>query len=133
MSTRLPGFLAIIALVAGLSIASVRAHSDKKTAATGVAGTWSLSVDSPHGAMAMGFVLEQDGRKVKGTFASPHGDLPVEGELVESTLTLATTSTGPDALQVTFTAKLNDDGSLSGYLSSPMGDMKWTAERVKGK
>jgi hypothetical protein len=29
-----------------------------------------------------------------------------------------------------FSATLRDDGTLSGYLSSEMGDMKWTAERV---
>lgn len=133
MRMSLFGFLTIIAVAAGLSIASVGAHSDKKTDSPGVAGTWTLSVDTPHGPAAMSLVLAQDGRHVKGTFASPHGDLPVEGELVDGTLTLATTSTDPDALKVTFTVKLDDHGTLSGYLSGPMGDMKCTAQRATGK
>jgi hypothetical protein len=28
------------------------------------------------------------------------------------------------------TAKLKDDGTLDGYLSSQMGDMTWTARRT---
>jgi hypothetical protein len=31
---------------------------------------------------------------------------------------------------MTFTAELKDDDTLSGYLSSPRGDMTWTAARV---
>jgi hypothetical protein len=30
-----------------------------------------------------------------------------------------------------FSAKLKDDGTLAGYVSSDMGDMNWTAERVQ--
>ncbi len=49
----------------------------------------------PHGDTAMGLALEQNGKKVSGTFATPHGDdLQVVGEFAEGTLTLATPGGG---------------------------------------
>ena len=106
--------------------------ADEKAAA-GVAGRWAAAVKgSPHGDITMGLDLAQEGKKVTGTFATPHGDnLQVEGEFVEGTLTLATPG-GGDA-QITMKAKLKDDGTLDGYLSSQMGDMTWTAKRATGK
>lgn len=79
----------------------------------------------------MGLALKQDGQNVTGTFSSPHGDVPVKGKFADGALELETTSQDADSPQVTFTAKLKDDGTLAGYLSSRMGDMTWTAERVK--
>jgi hypothetical protein len=122
---RLPPLIFIVALVVGPLTAQ------EKTSAATVAGKWTMTVDAgAHGVTTMGLVLQQDGTKVTGTFASPHGDMPVEGEFVDGTLKLATTAEHADS-QITFEARLKDD-RLSGYLSSQMGDMKWTAERVKG-
>ena len=109
---------------------------DKKTdqkAAPGIAGRWTMSVKGgPHGDATMGLALEQKGKQVSGTFATPHGDdLQVQGEFAEGTLTLATPG-GGDA-KITMTAKLKDDGTLDGYLSSQMGDMTWTARRAPAK
>ena len=117
-------------LILGVAlIVNQLAAQDKKPAAT-VAGRWTMTVDAgPHGVTTMGLVLQQDGTKVTGTFASPHGDMPVEGEFVDGTLKLATTAEHADS-QITFEARLKDE-RLSGCLSSQMGDMKWTAERVK--
>jgi hypothetical protein len=122
---RLTPLIFIVALVVGPLTAQ------EKTSAATVAGKWTMTVDAgAHGVTTMGLVLQQDGTKVTGTFASPHGDMPVEGEFVDGTLKLATTAEHADS-QITFEARLKDD-RLSGYLSSQMGDMKWTAERVKG-
>jgi hypothetical protein len=99
-------------------------------AAPTVSGTWTMTVQgSPHGDMAMGLTLEQKGTKVTGTFASPHGGMAVAGEFVDGTLSIATG--GSDDEKIIFSAKLKDDGTLAGYISSPMGDMKWTASRVE--
>jgi hypothetical protein len=120
-------FAALIAVAA--LVASPLAAQEKKPEAT-VTGKWTMTVHpDPHG-MTMGLILEQKGTKVTGTFASPHGNMPVEGEFVEGTLKLATTGENADS-QITFEAQLKDGRTLSGYLSSPMGDMKWTAERAK--
>jgi hypothetical protein len=106
-----------------------RAQANKKSAPD-VSGRWTLKVEgTPHGAMTMGLVLKEEATKVTGTFESPHGDMPVEGEFVDGTLTLATS--GGESSQITFNGKLKDNGTLAGFLSSAMGDMTWTAERVK--
>jgi len=101
-------------------------------AAPTVTGTWTMTVlGSPHGDMTMGLTLKQDGTKVTGTLASPHGEMAVTGEFADGDLSLATG--GGDDEKLTFSAKLKDDGTLAGYLSSPMVDMKWTASRAEDK
>ena len=102
--------------------------ADHKPAPT-VTGRWTMSVNGgPHGDMTMGLALQQSGKKVSGTFATPHGDIEVEGEFVEGALSLATR--GGSDTQITLNAQLKDNGSLEGYVSSQMGDMTWTAERA---
>jgi hypothetical protein len=100
-------------------------------AAGTVTGTWTMTVEGgPHGNATMGLVLKQDGTKVTGTFASGHApDEAVSGELVDGVLKIETG--GSSDARIIFSAKLKDDGTLAGIISSPMGDMKWTAQRVK--
>ena len=103
-----------------------------KAAAPTVRGTWSVAVEGPHGDATMSLVLTQDAKKVTGTFVSGHGpDLALAGEFTDGTLKLESADSGDS--KVIFNAKLKDDGTLAGYVSGPMGDMKWTAERVKDK
>ncbi len=124
--------LAIVGIAASLA-APASAQGNTKADAPGVAGKWTMSVDGgPHGNMTFGLTLKQEGTHVTGTFASPHGDMPVDGEFSEGALKLSTTGGNAD-LHVTFEARLKEDGTLSGYLSSEMGDMRWSAERVKDK
>jgi hypothetical protein len=126
----------VMTLTIGLGLrASAAGFAQSDTKAATVAGRWTMSVDAgPHGTMTMGLVLEQKGKRVTGTFSSPHGDVGVEGEFTDGTLTLTTTATdGHEAMHVTFNARLQETGTLSGYLSSEMGDMKWTADRMKEK
>jgi hypothetical protein len=92
-----------------------------------VAGTWSMSIDSPHGNMKTSLTLKQDGTKITGMFRSQMPDMTVEGTFENGALKIETS--GGDT-KLIFSATLKDDGTLSGYLSSEMGDMKWTAERV---
>lgn len=113
--------VAVLALAAGLT-----------AAAPGVDGTWSVAVDGPHGAATMSLVLKQDDTRVTGTFVSGHGpDLALTGEFSGGALKLESADAGDS--KVIFNAKLKDDGTLAGYVSGPMGDMKWTASRVKDK
>jgi hypothetical protein len=103
------------------------------TGAASVAGTWSLAVvDSPHGPAAMSLALKQDGTRVNGTFVSGHmPDMTLEGEFVDGVLKLESADDGDH--KIIFKGKLKDDGTLAGSVSGPMGEMKWTAERVKDK
>jgi hypothetical protein len=98
-------------------------------AAPTVTGTWTMSVQGgPHGDATMGLTLKQDGTKVTGTFASGHSEeVEVKGEFVDGALKVETE--GDTDHKVIFTAKLKDDGTLAGSISSPIGDMKWTATR----
>ena len=103
-----------------------------RAASPDVTGTWAIALEGPHGSAGMSLVLKQDGKNVTGTFVSGHGpDLALAGEFADGTLKLESAAAG-DA-KVLFNAKLKDEGTLAGYVSGPMGDMKWTGERVKDK
>jgi hypothetical protein len=124
------GPLAALAATAAIvaSIVAAPAAAQQHSHPPTVAGKWTMTIESsPHGPLTMGLALEQDGTAVSGSFASPHGEMAVAGEFTDRTLTLKTKG---DA-QITLNAKLKDDGTLAGYLSSEMGDMTWTAARVK--
>ena len=103
-------------------------------AAPSLTGNWTMNVTGgPHGDATMGLTLEQTGTKVTGTFVSGHGpDMAVAGEFVDGVLKLQTADSKSDT-QIIFNAKLKDDGSLAGAISSPVGDMKWTATRAAAK
>jgi hypothetical protein len=97
-------------------------------AAPTVSGQWKMSVSGgPHGNATMGLSLKQEGTSVTGTFITGHADLPVTGEFADGALKLESTSSGDS--KIILSAKLKEDGTLSGYVSSPMGDMTWTATR----
>jgi hypothetical protein len=137
MTTRTVALLTAIALSGVVQAGEARAahtlqqKKGEHQAGPGVDGRWTMSVKGgPHGDMTMNLELTQEGKKVGGTFATPHGDLPVEGEFVDAKLTIATS--GGDT-RVSLTAKLRENGTLEGYLSSEMGDMTWTATRSTGK
>ena len=123
--------LAIVLPGDGGHLVHARQNNDK-TSGPSVAGQWTLNVKSPHGDVGMALDLTQEGKKITGTLATPHGDvLPVTGEFTENTLTLSTP--GPGDSRITMTAKLIENGTLDGYLSSQMGDMTWTARRTTTK
>lgn len=99
-----------------------------------VTGTWTMHVvGGPHGDATMGLTLTQDGTKVTGTFASGHSaDMAVAGKFADGELKIQTTDGGDDN-KILFSAKLKEDGTLAGYISSPVGDMTWTATRATAK
>jgi hypothetical protein len=104
-------------------------------AAANVTGTWTMAVTGgPHGDAKMGLVLKQEGTKVTGTFAMSDTapEIAVAGDFVDGALKIETTQGDPNQ-KITFNAKLKDDGTLAGYVSSEMGDMKWTASRAADK
>ena len=128
MQKTVAGMILAFALAVGSPVQAARQAKETKT----ITGTWTMSVDNPHhGAMTMALSLKQDGATITGTFASPHGDIAIEGEFADRTLKLATSPRQTDFGEMTFEARLKDDGTLDGYLSSSMGDMKWTAQRAK--
>jgi hypothetical protein len=112
-----------------LSASATITQQSKKSDTPNLSGRWTMTVEgSPHGTTTMGLVLTQDGTKIGGTFASPHGDMPIEGEFIDGNLTFVTKERS-DHSPIRFKATLKDNGALAGYLSSEMGDMTWTAQR----
>ena len=118
---------------AGIAAISMLALAVTALAAATVTGQWTMTVEgSPHGNATMGLTLKQDGTKVTGTFSSGHSaDMPVSGTFVKDELKVETA--GDADSKVVFNAKLKADGTLAGMISSPMGDMKWTASRADAK
>ena len=101
------------------------------SAAPSVSGAWAMKVEgTPHGTMMMGLTLKQEGTKVTGKFTSGHmADTAVSGEFADGELKLETAGSADE--KIVFTARMKDDGTLAGYLSSPVGDMQWTASRAE--
>lgn len=112
--------------------AVILAASAFVAAAADVTGTWTMSVvGGPHGPATMQLVLKQDGTTVSGKFASGHGaEMDVKGEFANGSLRIETAG---ESHKIMLSARLKDDGTLAGTLSSEVGDMKWTASRASDK
>jgi hypothetical protein len=105
----------------------------KADAAT-VTGNWTVSVASDQGPMSAAMTLAQTGAKVTGTFTNEHtGEVSLEGQFTNGSLTFAINVHGGTdaAMRLDFTGRMKDDGTLAGTLNGPMGEMTWTATRVK--
>jgi hypothetical protein len=109
-------------LIITLAVSASALRADEKN----VSGKWVMAVPE----MSFGMVLTQNGTKVEGTLESPHGPIALKGEFDHGAITLAGKSSGGDLLiELTATGKMETDGSLSGRLTSNVGDMPWTATR----
>ena len=95
-------------------------------------GKWGMNIKGPaaHGDLAATLMLSHKDGKVTGTLSAHGHEHTLAGTFRGGTLQLETTDTPADRA-LNLTAKLQDDGTLSGFLSGPMGDMKWTAAKVK--
>ena len=123
--------LAVTLALAFIASSAPAADKTKKPAPT-VSGAWTLTVQGPaaHGDMPATLDLKQAAKKVTGTFALNGNAQPLAGEFSEGALSLQTTDT-PSDKALSFEAQLKEDGTLSGHVSTPMGDMKFTAKRTK--
>ena len=84
--------LAIMATVLSVCATAASSPAGKTTDQSSVEGKWVGRITgTPHGDMTMGLALKQEGNKVTGTLTTEHtGEMPVEGELNERALKLAT-------------------------------------------
>ena len=130
--------VAVALFTLAVSGQAMRASQEKQEprkdgqAAANVTGKWSLSIETPQGPMTVAMVLKQEGTKVTGTLASPQGETALDGQFVDGALTFGITfEGGGGSMQLSFSAKLAADGSLAGVMSGPMGEIPWTAVRVK--
>ena len=125
-------FLGSLTVVLALLAASAAAAPQQKEEPT-VGGTWSMAVkgQGAHGDTTAGLTLTQKGSKVSGRLSAHGSEHALEGEFTRGSLKLST-SGGDTNQRITLSAVLKD-GALKGYMSGPMGDLQWTAERVKSK
>ena len=132
LTALLTGLTCALVLATPISASPQQKPDDKKaTEAPSAAGKWTISAETPHGAMDFQLALKQDGSKLTGTFTSQGGDIPVAGEAVNGVLTFKMTQDPEGFPALAFRAKIKDDGTMTGTMSSDSGDMAFTAKRAK--
>lgn len=97
-------------------------------------GAWRMTIAFDNGGVTAGLEVVTKGDRVSGRFVAEFagGEIPIEGEIRDGTLTFnATTSGGPHpGLQLTFSGAPADDGRLAGVVSASFGEFAWNAERL---
>jgi hypothetical protein len=97
-----------------------------------MAGTWRVSVTGAMGDQTFTMRLEQEGTTLTGTMDGPGGTLPVSGTIEGDRLALSATLTmGGQSIPLSFRGTVTGE-TARGSLSTPMGDMEWTAQRTGG-
>jgi hypothetical protein len=97
-----------------------------KSAATAIAGKWTLSVQTPHGPMTAGLQVKQDGAKISGTCDSDHmGSLPLAGTVDGKRVSFSIEIEGGQ--KITFSGAV-DGSKMTGTTDLEGGE--WTATRI---
>jgi hypothetical protein len=124
----------LLTCVSAVVMLAAAAAAAQAPAAQDLTGKWRRKVSGgPHGDAAMSLVLKQEGEKVSAQFNPGHdGDIPMSGTFVKGALTLKSPA-NDDGQAITMKGTLKADGSMSGFMSSAMGDMTWSAARDKSK
>ena len=131
---KLIGFLAAVALTASVPATLVRASQAAPTTtaseAPTPAGKWTMTLETPHGTFEMTFDLTVDGEKIGGTLTSDQtGVAPIKGTFADGKIAMA--ADVAQGIEFHFTFK--DRDTLTGNLSSQMGDLACVAKRVTKK
>ena len=103
--------------------------------AANITGTWEVTIHypPPDGDYQATYVLKQEGEKVRAMFNPGHdGDIPMSGTFVKGALAL-TSPANDEGQAILMKGTLKADGSMSGFMSSMMGDMTWSATRDRSK
>ena len=97
-----------------------------------VLGTWNATVNSQNGVIEATLKLQKSGDKLTGTIASNEGELPVEAQVKDKTLTIwFNYPTGGNTIPIELSGTIDGD-SVKGTMmagGSPAGD--WSATRAK--
>jgi len=128
------GLLTVAAV--SLSVTLVAAQAKPAGSLTDITGVWIMLIEGHQ----VGLELEQKDTTVKGVMLMMGQRILLEGTYVDRTLTLKgekTEETPPPAHQDPnagpIAAKMLDDGTLEGELSTNHGRTKWTGERLPKK
>ena len=97
----------------------------------GVAGRWTLDVDSPQGATKADLVLAVDGETVTGTIGSDMGDSKFTGTVKDGTVTFSFDIAGPQGpMTITTKAAITGD-EMKGERDYGMGVAPFTGKRAE--
>jgi hypothetical protein len=93
-----------------------------------LSGKWTVTMSGHMNINNVVLEMKQKGTAITANFMIPdHGDLDMVGTYADGKLTLHTTENG--FVQMTLKGTLKDDGSFSGDVESPMGNMTWTGSK----
>jgi len=101
-------------------------HDAPKSAATTVAGQWTLAITTPHGPMKAAMQVKQDGTKLTGTCDMAHmGSMAIAGTVDGKRISFAIEMEGGQ--KIVFSGVIN--GTKMTGTTDPEGG-EWTASRV---
>ena len=95
-------------------------------------GTWNATFNTQNGVIPATLKLQKSGEKVTGTIASQEGELPVEAQVKEKTLTVwFNYPSGGNTIPIELSGTIDGDTAKGTMLAggSPAGD--WSATRAK--
>lgn len=112
---------------------STTTASSATTAVGGYAGKWDVVVKTPGGDFPATANLTDDGGKLSGTFGSQMGEVPVTGTVEGKSMKLTMSTQTPNGtMTVVLTGDLDGDSIVNGKAEiEGMGQMEWTAKRIK--
>jgi hypothetical protein len=112
---------------------STTTASSATTAVGGYAGKWDVVVKTPGGDFPATANLTDEGGKLSGTFGSQMGEVPVTGTVEGKSMKLTMSAQTPNgAMNVLLTGDLDGDVIVNGKAEiEGMGQMEWTAKRIK--
>ncbi|HKB10043.1 MAG TPA: hypothetical protein VKD69_05305 [Vicinamibacterales bacterium] len=112
---------------------AVASASTATTTMTGFGGKWDVMLKTPAGDLPANANLTVDGGKLSGTFGSQMGEVPVEGTVDGNAMKVTMTAQTPQGpMTVVLTGDLDGDSIVNGKVEvAGMGQMEWTAKRIK--
>jgi hypothetical protein len=115
------------------STASTTTSTATTTTAGGFGGKWDVMLKTPGGDFPANATLTDEGGKLSGTFGSPMGEVPVNGTVEGKALKITMVAQTPQgSMTVVMTGDLDGDAIVNGKADiEGMGQMEWTAKRVK--
>lgn len=94
-----------------------------------VAGTWTLSVESPQGTRESTLTLTQNGTALTGTIKGARGENPVTGSVAGNEVKFGyTLSMGGNEIKIDYVATV-DGATMTGVAKNPRGESKFTGKK----
>lgn len=120
-----------LAVVGALLLGAATATAQRMFA--DFAGTWSVTVEGPQGAMLSEISLTQKGDTLSGKFMSEIGEAPVAGMAKGDSIKMAFgIDMGGQQLEIQVTGALKDKDNMGGTIEAVgMGGLPFTATRKK--